>query len=272
MTGFDLRSVDLGKLDSATRYPSIPTYHGLGERGVLVEADPVAFTGPVVFTEKVDGTNGRIVVLPGGGYLIGSREELLYARGDLIRNPANGVVPTLEPVAERLVGELAGATTKYMARVFFFEVYGGRNGSAAQQYTTNPRMYGFRLFDVAFLNLEETLGFSVEQIASWRDRGGQHFAHEPLLKSMAGDLGLPLVPRIEALLSTGDELPTGIETMYAVLTSSIARSQVVLDESGKGRAEGLVLRAWERQRGIAKVRFRDYERTLRLRGQQRTAG
>ncbi|MFI7515873.1 hypothetical protein ACIBVK_20520 [Micromonospora echinofusca] len=58
--------------------------------------------GPVTLTEKVDGTNARIVGLPGGAYLIGSREELLYARGDLIGNPALGIVDALRDVAERL--------------------------------------------------------------------------------------------------------------------------------------------------------------------------
>lgn len=39
-----------------------------------------------------------------------------------------------------------------------------------------------------------------------------------------------------------------------------------------GRAEGLVLRGRERRQGIAKVKFRDYERTVRQRQQQKAAG
>lgn len=62
----------------------------------------IEFNGPVTLTEKVDGTNSRIIVLPDGSYLIGSREELLYARGDLIGNPALGIVDALRDVAENL--------------------------------------------------------------------------------------------------------------------------------------------------------------------------
>ncbi|MCU1617221.1 MAG: hypothetical protein JWO98_4761, partial [Frankiales bacterium] len=59
-----LRPVDLAALNSATKYPSIPTYHELDPKnGGLLEI-PTAFEGDVVLTEKVDGTNGRIVLLP----------------------------------------------------------------------------------------------------------------------------------------------------------------------------------------------------------------
>jgi hypothetical protein len=77
------RDFDLRKLNSATEYPSIPTYHALGERGVLLN-DHVSFHGQgIVATEKVDGTNSRITLMPDGCYLVGSREELLHAKGDL---------------------------------------------------------------------------------------------------------------------------------------------------------------------------------------------
>src|SRR2546423_1469408 len=38
---FDTRTIDLRKLSSLTKYPSIPTYHALGEKGALLE-EPVA--------------------------------------------------------------------------------------------------------------------------------------------------------------------------------------------------------------------------------------
>ncbi len=71
-----------------TKYPSIPTYHALDPRNGGLLDETVPFTGTVLATEKVDGTNARIVQLPDGGYLLGSREELLYAKGDLIGNPS----------------------------------------------------------------------------------------------------------------------------------------------------------------------------------------
>ena len=86
------RSLDLRKLNSATKYPSIPTYHSLGERGRLLDQCIDLAEQDLVATEKVDGTNSRIIILPDGMYLIGSREELLHAKGDLIHNPAQGIV------------------------------------------------------------------------------------------------------------------------------------------------------------------------------------
>ena len=58
--------MDLAKLNSATKYPSILTYHELGDRGRLKETVQVPFVeGQEIFvTEKIDGANGRIVVLP----------------------------------------------------------------------------------------------------------------------------------------------------------------------------------------------------------------
>ena len=41
---FDIRRVDLGKLNSLTKYPSILTYHALGEKGILQETVQIPFT------------------------------------------------------------------------------------------------------------------------------------------------------------------------------------------------------------------------------------
>jgi len=79
---FQIRNADLRKLNSLTRYPSIPTDHVMGEKGRLTDELSEDFSGePVYATEKVDGTNSRIVFTPDGSYLIGSREEFLHAKG-----------------------------------------------------------------------------------------------------------------------------------------------------------------------------------------------
>ncbi|MFC7428120.1 hypothetical protein [Nocardia tengchongensis] len=88
---FDVRSANLEAVNSLTKYPSIPTYHQLGERGRLTEAVS-EFAGPVIGTEKIDGSNARIVSLPDGSWLLGSREELLCAQGDLIGNPTRSMI------------------------------------------------------------------------------------------------------------------------------------------------------------------------------------
>src|SRR5262245_22884963 len=99
---FNVRTADLAKLNSLTKYPSILTYHTLDPRNGGLLEEVTAFVGTVIGTEKVDGTNSRVICLPDGCYLLGSREELLYAKGDLIGNPSLGIVDGLKETAEGL--------------------------------------------------------------------------------------------------------------------------------------------------------------------------
>jgi hypothetical protein len=124
VSAMKMRHLDLRKLNSATKYPSILTYHALGDRGRLREEIQVSFDDDAVLcTEKLDGTNTRITLFPGGDFIIGSREELLHARGDLIHNPALGIVDAARGVALRL-SELSVAGGDLM--IVFGEVYGGK--------------------------------------------------------------------------------------------------------------------------------------------------
>ncbi len=43
---FDIRRIELDKLNSLTKYPSILTYHKLGDKGVLQEAWTSGLAGP----------------------------------------------------------------------------------------------------------------------------------------------------------------------------------------------------------------------------------
>ncbi|MDT0530611.1 RNA ligase family protein [Micromonospora sp. DSM 115977] len=257
MSRLDVRTVDLRKINSLTKYPSIPTYHALDPDNGGLLAECVAFTGPVTLTEKVDGTNARIVVLPDGAYLIGSREELLYARGDLIGNPALGIVDALRDVAERLT--VAAAADRIT--VFYLEVYGGKVTAASRQYTAERRV-GHRLFDVAVLDdPAPMLDWPAQRISAWRDGGGQRFLGEADLVGRADASGLATVPRLATV--PAEELPRDIEGMHTFLTGYLPRTLVALDGPA-GRSEGLVLRAADRS-AIAKARFQDYERTLKRR-------
>ncbi|MCK9458745.1 MAG: RNA ligase family protein [Proteobacteria bacterium] len=238
--------MDLSKVNSMTKYPSILTYHKIGEdRGRLLDEVQVPFDGATaILTEKIDGVNGRIIIFPDGLYIIGSREELLYAKGDLIGNPQLGIVETLKPIAERLAPRL-------WVTIFYFEVYGGKTTKNGKQYT-GTGLLGARLFDVAMIaNSDEILEMPVEKIASWRDNGGQKFYDEFLLQS----LGLPVTPRIGE-----DLIPTGLVDTYDWLKTKISRTQAALDDGGGGRPEGIVVRSADRSR-IAKIRFKDYERS-----------
>lgn len=248
---------DLGTLNSATKYPSIETYHELNPaNGCLLEDKPMAFGGLVILTEKVDGTNGRVIVMPDGDWFIGSREELLHACGDRIENPALGIVPALLPLAPTLVRSPSGI------RVYFLEVYGHKIGGSARQYTASGST-AYRLFDVTDVPLSVPEEMTREQISRWREHGGQAFMREPELTRIASSHGgIPLVPRLGTV--SGPDLPRSLEETQKFLAGRADHTRVALDEGAKGVAEGIVLRTVDRGT-IAKARFQDYDRTLRRR-------
>jgi hypothetical protein len=261
--------MDLAKLNSATKYPSIETYHVLGDKGRLTEElGPFAGIEPeveVVLTEKVDGTNIRIVLLPDGDYFIGIRESLIYAKGDRIVSDAlNGAAHVAMPFAEAAAKWQADkdySTHMFTGiQVFFMEVYGHKIGGAAKNYTKGTDM-GARLFDLAYVPLD-TLDKSREEIASWRDHGGQRFATEATLLRASAALGLPHTPRLGTVMS--DSLPTTLEGMQDLLGQMLPATWAALSDDAQMRPEGIVLRTKDRS-VIAKARFEDYARTLKRR-------
>ncbi|MEM6644736.1 MAG: RNA ligase family protein [Bacteroidota bacterium] len=253
---FDLRAADLGQLNSLTKYPSIPTYHALDPaNGSLTEA-PVVFDGPVVLTEKIDGTNARIICLPGGAYLIGSRGELLLAKGDLIGNPALGIVEALRDVADAVAAD----HDEEAIVVYFGEVYGGKVTQASKQYTGERRV-GFRLFDVARIaNYADLLRQPRAAISQWRESGGQAYVDEETLQATAERHGLDLTPRLGEV----EALPQTIEEASAFLFETIPQTRSAMDGRAGGKPEGIVARSRSRSH-IAKLRFSDYRRTLKRR-------
>lgn len=213
----------------------------------------------------VHNSNARIVLLPpdDGGYLLGSREELLYANGDLIGNPALGIVEHLRDVADSFGASVYPGADEL--RVFYVELYGGKIGGQAKQYTTRGAT-GWRLFDVVTVdNLAEKLTWAPERISAWRDQGGQSFADETTLWEDSEYTGFVLTPRLFEL--DASDLPSDIDGMDQFL-HAYAHTQVALDDSGKGGSEGIVLRTPDRS-VIAKARFQDYERTLKRRANGR---
>ncbi|RLU82038.1 hypothetical protein CTZ27_31270 [Streptomyces griseocarneus] len=248
----DVRSINLESLNSATKYPSILTFHERAPKGGVLLDTATPFEGDVVLTEKVDGTNARIIVFPDGSYVIGCREELLYARGDLIVNPKDGVVEALRPVADGLAAPDSGL------RVLYLEVYGRKIGKNASQYTGQGRI-GFRMFDAATIP-EDILNRTPAEVSAWRERGGQAFWAEKQLRGLSAWEGIELTPRLG--LIPASEVPTGIQEMHDFLVSRLPETQVALDADGGLRPEGIVLRTQDRA-VIAKARLADYEKTLR---------
>jgi hypothetical protein len=272
--------VDLRKLNSATKYPSIPTYHKINAKGRLEPEVQVPFDEKdteIVVTEKIDGTCGRILftdqvplVDDAGGrnkdydrwYLIGSREELLTAQRDLIANDSMGIVTALRPIAERLAqrqketqGGFAGDIV-----VGYFEVY-GRGLPAARQYTGLGEIAA-RIFDAAPIPVS-ILDEPIEKISAWRDHGGQKFYSkkdvDTFIEEDGGRYGIQAVPFL-GLVTT--PLPTGIPETLAWMEPF--RGSMAGLGGGVGRAEGIVIRTPDRKK-IAKLRFEDYEKTLGIR-------
>lgn len=266
MATFDRNQINLRALNSLTKYPSIPTYHELDPRNGGLLDTPVHFDGEVIGTEKVDGTNARIILLPAddGGYMLGSREELLFANGDLVGNPALGIVENLRDVADSIGAGIQPDPDQL--RVIYVELFGGKIGGQAKQYSTCGTV-GWRLFDVATIDgLSEKLEWPTERASGWRDNGGQDFADENTLQGDSRATGIELTPRL--FTYSAGLLPTGIEEMHAFLGEQLPGTLVALDESAKGGAEGIVLRTPDRS-VIAKARFQDYERTLKRKANNR---
>lgn len=261
--------MELLKLNTATKYPSIYTHHVLGERGRLTDAlGPFADVSPettVYMREKVDGANSRIVLFDNTDYVIGSREHLLHAKGDRIANPALDIVKTLKPIADSIVSQWESETSAEFGTdsimVLYFETYGGNVTAQSKQYT-GANNTGVRLFDYALVD-EEVLTWSRERIAKWRDdEQGQNFGDIEDLASVARDYGLPVVPNLGTVPMC--ELPTALEGMLDFMRRNLPETQAYLDDDGKGAPEGIVLRTHDRS-VISKARFQDYERILKRR-------
>lgn len=245
-----MTKLDLRRVNSLTKYPSIPTFHTLDPRTGELLDEHVDFPGVVLVTEKVDGTNGRIITLPDGTWLVGSREELLTARGDLVHNPMLGIVDALRDVADDLTMQ------DDVIRVFYLEVYGGKIGKQGKHY--GPGV-GRRLFDVVEVaDYEELLARPREQISSWREHGGQRFLPELELARWTTD-DVELTPRLSAAL-----LPTDVAQVRDWLGDLLPATRAALGDHAPGRAEGVVVRTLDRS-AVAKIRFEDYDRTLRAR-------
>lgn len=252
----------LSKLNSLTKYPSIATYHALGEKGRLREERNRSFSpdARVVITEKLDGTNTRIVLLPSTGeYLIGSREEWLHARGDLVFNPALGIVEAVRPVAERMAQALRGRDGLL---ALYGEVYGGKVTAASKEYTAgNAWLMGFRVFDAWSSAIEPLVDrcerSSPEQLAAWREESAQPWLDEELLAAITEEIQVERTPRIDAPAP-----PESVADVWKWLQSTMPRSLAPLSETATGRPEGVVVRTHDRA-VIAKIRYEDYQRTVR---------
>lgn len=270
---FDIRKTDIDRLNSMTKYPSILTYHELGERGVLndVVLTPFPANTTLYGTEKVDGTNARLVFTPDNHVIVGSREDFLWESKDLIGNPAMGIVDYFRTVVPRLINEAFSlraintfnANDAFPMMTVYGELYGKSIGSAAKNYTSTG-MVGFRVFDVVLqYNHEEILSWDRQKISLWRENGGQNFIDLDKASLIAHNAVFDTVPHQFEMNS--NDLPTSLAETYEFL-KQYERTQAMLDREpgrqGVGRSEGIVIKTKDRKT-IAKLRFEDYERKRR---------
>lgn len=251
-------TLDLRKLDSLTKYPSIPTYHTLDPKTGKLHEPHVEFSETALATEKIDGTNTRII-LRGEDMIVGSREEFLWASGDLIHNPALGIVDTVR----KLYSDLSPRPMWKYIHVVYGETYGGNTTPNSKQYTKDKKLTGLRVFDVARFTDDELDGYlewPIEKFSGWRERGGQPFLHEGELTAFCGGMGLKPTPTMGMIPAA--ELPKTVEDAAAFLKAKLLYTVATLDGTSPGQGEGIVLRTLDRKT-IAKLRFEDYRRSLR---------
>lgn len=252
------------KLNTITKYPSILTYHELGKKGTIVEEPTQSNYIPnddelLEATEKVDGTNTRIVIC-GKDYLIGMREDFLYAKGDRIINDKMGVLQTNIDTAERLVNEYDFSKDELF--VVYGETYGKGINKGYKNYSTEK--LSFRVFDMWKMSIEEVNNLiynnDLNTLSTWRENYNQPYVEIEELKSLCNKFKLEKTPVLFSTIKK--ELPNSIEDMYEML-SKYKDTLVNLDGT-KGKSEGFVLRNSNRKY-IKKIRFEEYEKTLKIR-------
>lgn len=264
---------ELRKLNTLTKYPSILTYHNLGQRGSLIDSlvENKSFDDRDVYiTEKIDGTNSRIVFFTNAhgfiyDYIIGSREEFLSSNGDRIINPSQGIVKNLLPIAEAIVEHSltfpSFTLNPNSIYCLYGETYGG-NINGAKQYSGHGS-YGFRAFDLwdmPFDNVLSVFDMEIDKISSWREHGGQPFVDVDELHAFCHLYNVSPVPYISVI--KGSSIPHSLQGVWDWM-QVFASSNAKLDDDGKGMAEGIVVRYDDRSL-IRKIRFEDYMRTKKM--------
>ena len=244
------------KINTLTKYPSILTLHKLGEKGKLTNELTTNVCGVELYgTEKIDGTNVRIICY-GSEYLIGSRENILYYSSDLYYDQSQGIVEGINSL-----NIIMPKTYKFT--VIYGELYGGKVSSNSKWYGQDN--LGFRVFDVAVYDDSSILDKSLPEISRWRETEtengiiyGQNFIPRKEIIDIIPDF--ELVP----LVSTdfGELIDFSHQNVLHYLRTYIPKTNVALSDNATKKAEGLVLRTDDRSK-IVKIRFEDYERTLR---------
>lgn len=253
----------LDKLNTITKYPSIRTYHQLGERGRLLEEVqcPVPQGEKLYVTEKINGRNARIIFLEDGTQFIGSRDLLLHYSSDVIYNPIEGIVSAI--TQPQRVLELCSSHIETHLIVAYVEVYGGTQ-KMDKEYTKLGKT-NFRVFDIAsipYTELKILLDLSLAQLAGWRDSVGLTWQTTSSLYADELDDSAPVsVIRPTPLLDIVFDFPTTLNGVSAYLNTTLPHRNTKCGIDVVGKSEGIVVRN-ESRSFITKIRFDEYIRTL----------
>ncbi len=273
----DLRSLveHYGKrpVNSATKYPSILTLHEISGNGVLLPSFTTDLTqDPLFATEKIDGTNVRMIFYK-GQYLIGSREDMLCHMNDLYHNTALDIVDLMRGLSPLPLDKLAERIHFEYQRmiVVYGELYGGKTTANSKQYGKDAN--GFRVFDVAQFwdtDIAAVMSMPLDRISSWREKEtdegmkyGQDFFSVDGIKDFCQKCELEQVPMVPFSFN-GMSHHEVLEAMDEALPETLS----ALSDSALRRPEGIVVRSPGRSK-IVKLRFEDYAKTLGTRGGQK---
>ncbi|WP_158408797.1 RNA ligase family protein [Fibrella aestuarina] len=269
------------RLNSLTKFPSILTLHGIGDRGRLTDQLTTTFDPdePLLVREKVDGTNVRILITSPTAYtvdyIVGSRESLLHRAGETMYDPSVGIVDWLQELRILpLLAQLKPVTHDVALRVVYGELYGGNVGASAKQY--GKQHADFRIFDVTDYRpdqLKELLAYTPAELSQWREREtyegivyGQPFLTHQQVRDLLGPTvfkGIPILKTNRACHWIGtDAQPMSHADVLERLRATLPLSRCIIGGDALGKAEGVILTDATRSK-IVKVRFEDYERTLR---------
>ena len=245
------------KTNTLTKYPSILTLHQFGERGRLTNGltTTISLEDDLFATEKIDGTNVRIICL-GNEYLIGSRGFILHYSADLCYNPSQSIVENIK--------KLVNIPTSFTElTIIYGELFGGKVSKNSKQYGTKNEL-GFRCFDIAKIKDLSILEKNLEEISKWREYQtldglvyGQQFLSVSALQKHCNELNIPIVPSLQINLSDWSH-----QAVLDYLNEEIPQTKVALSDQAGMKPEGIIVRNASRSK-IVKLRFEDYKRTLR---------
>ncbi len=241
------------KINTFTKYPSILTLHKFGEKGKFTDEFTTNILNEDMFaTEKIDGTNARIICF-GSEYLIGSREFILHHNEDLYFDNSQLIVQGLKDLKIKI------PQTEKLT-VIYGEFYGGKTSANSKWYGKDKN--GFKVFDIAVYDDLSILELSQESISKWREREtvegiiyGQKFLKYYDMKNQFNQF--EYVPNIPFELNDFSHI-----SVLQSLNSFIPNTTVSLSNIATKKAEGLILRNENRSK-IVKLRFEDYVRAVR---------